>query len=192
MQTSEKREKSFFQEYYSSKPICFSLQIGGRKEEGWLYSFLVYGCFVMLCCLIITFLYIEIYKQVLRSSKNFSTSKLGERSKKLKLNSLLIVGTNLLCWCPISFLGQIFSHFFIRLYTFLYLFLQIGIYSIFFDLAVTKKAYTAILIIILPINSIINPILYTTKEITKHWKLSKQMKVIKLYVFPCLQNIFWS
>ena len=162
--------------FYDVTDLCIGLplarsmykDIGGTHMH---YSIAVFLGLNLLCFLIILFCYIEIIRKVKMSSKRARSSANMQRQIRLTVKVAAIVGTDFFCWFPIivvSIIGQS------DLYT------------------VDVRAYALMTTFVLPINSTINPFLYTiAHEINKRRKQKQtngNLNNIPLQVQKHVQN----
>lgn len=105
---------------------------------------------------------------------SFELKLKSNQEKKLPiafLQTLFVVFTNLLCWFLILILGLYFlSFFFIIIINFLTLlnsnyFSNLGISSLMTTVKLSESSYALIIICLLPLNSIINPLIHSTYDI---------------------------
>ncbi|KAJ8298829.1 hypothetical protein KUTeg_022889 [Tegillarca granosa] len=130
-----------FEKYYSASGVCVSLPLRKDKTDGWIYSFLIFVIFNFLIFLFIAIAQIPIVYHVKK------ISSIVEGSGKMKHIDVakrlsLVVATDCFCWIPIGTMGRE------------------GLMAIFgYDMKRTIYAWTVVFV--LPVNSAINPFLYT-------------------------------
>lgn len=117
---------------------------------------------------------INIYK---KSSKNIKTTKEIQISHSI----YFIILSNLMSSLPISLLGffSFFSLFFnFPLISSLFFFLLYfaGVLSVLIEINMTNSTYSYIVLVLVPINSLINPIFHTYAGIIKNWKKKENKK----------------
>lgn len=95
---------SFCQDYFSSVNICFKLFIRSSKDEGWIYSLSVFTAPNLLIIIFIMFFYSMIIWKV-HQRDDLLKNKINSKNKVSKSIYLIII-TNILCWIPISILGN--------------------------------------------------------------------------------------
>ena len=141
--------------FYDVTDLCIGLPLARSMHKDisdthMHYSIAVFLGLNLVCFLIILVCYIEIIRKVKMSSKRARSSANMQRQIRLTVKVAAIVGTDFLCWFPIilvSIIGQS------DLYT------------------VDVRAYALMTTFVLPINSTINPFLYTiAHEINKRRK----------------------
>ncbi|ELT91079.1 hypothetical protein CAPTEDRAFT_74096, partial [Capitella teleta] len=123
--------------YYSS--VCMSIHITRESPPGWQYSVAVCHGLNLLAFLFIFFAYGYMYTRIKSSSKAVGNKRSQEMTIARKMT--LIVLTDFCCWFPINIMGQ-------RL-------LALG------GMDIPGEMYSWTIVFILPINSAMNPILYT-------------------------------
>ena len=120
--------------------IPYFTTIAGSTESTWKYSIVLF-LGINLCGFVVIFLsYIAIFIKA-----RFVRAEVGQTNQsaneiKIALKMLLIVGTDLLCWIPIIILGILVQ--------------TVGV-------NVTPDIYAWLVVFVLPINSSLNPYLYT-------------------------------
>ena len=118
-----------------------------------------------ICYLIILGCYIEIIRAVKRSAKQVGRSRDMKEQIKLTVKVTAIVATDFLCWFPIILLGIL---------------VQVRVVEL------PPSVYAWCVTFVLPINSAINPYLYTVSEIISNAKTkgSKKSKISKTQSCP--------
>eukprot|EP00057_Strongylocentrotus_purpuratus_P016596 XP_011671070.1 PREDICTED: G-protein coupled receptor GRL101-like [Strongylocentrotus purpuratus] len=120
--------------------IPYSTTIAGSTVSTWKYSIVLF-LGINLCGFVVIFLsYIAIFIKA-----RFVRAEVGQTSQsakeiKMALRMLLIVGTDLFCWMPIIILGILVQ--------------TLGV-------NVTPDIYAWLVVFVMPINSSLNPYLYT-------------------------------
>ncbi|KAJ8026623.1 hypothetical protein HOLleu_31513 [Holothuria leucospilota] len=130
--------------YYGRSSVCLALPITSDRPSGWVYSFVLFIILSLLLCTVIVTCYTIIFIIARRSTKfSTSVSKSDEQMKQeqlqIALKVSLLVASDLACWMPIIIMG----------------FLALT------PSAVTGDVYAWTAIVVLPINSAVNPYLYT-------------------------------
>ena len=117
--------------------------VASSTSSTWLYSICLFLGVNLLCFLVIFCCYVAIFIKA-RISHGKAGFKIGlSREAKMALKMSLIVGTDFFCWMPIIILGIL---------------VQAG------GVDVTSDIYAWLVVFVLPINSAINPFLYTIIE----------------------------
>ena len=146
---------------YTSSAMCVSLPLTSKRPPGWLFMVIVFVCFNFLLFVLIACGQFSIYRassttrsNVPIASESFARQRLEEDLEIARRLSLIVI-TDFLCWFPVGVMGlmALNGH----------------------ELHQDAYAWTAVLII--PINSAINPILYTIPILRKKWALFKDKHV---------------
>ncbi|XP_041471968.1 relaxin receptor 2-like isoform X3 [Lytechinus variegatus] len=111
-----------------------------RSRPPWLFSIIIFIGFNLVSFTFILICYIMIFVKSTRASKNVRNSKSMNQETKLAVRMAMIVATDLVCWMPVIIMG-ILS--------------QTGAVTL------DPSLYAWTVILIVPINSSINPFLYT-------------------------------
>ncbi|XP_022807967.1 G-protein coupled receptor GRL101-like [Stylophora pistillata] len=153
--------------FYSRSAVCLPLQLSEGTPAGWEYSF---SFFVGLNFISFTFIlvaYISIFwtvKRAARAARSTNFKKESEMAKRLAF----IVMTDFCCWMPI---------------------ITISVLSLTGNFEDPNKiAYVWIAVFVLPINSSINPILYTFSTQRAKQSLTKKGKHITGIVMKTLNE----
>jgi hypothetical protein len=123
--------------FYGRSTVCLPLQLSANRPAGWKYSVGVFIGFNGAAFLFILVGYIAIFNKVQRSARRVRASRSSESS--LGKRVFFVIFTDFCCWMPIIILGLL------------------SLTGHFNDPAV----YMWIAAFVLPVNSSINPILYT-------------------------------
>ncbi|XP_071479549.1 G-protein coupled receptor GRL101-like [Diadema antillarum] len=143
-------------EFYGQTGVCLALPLTSQRPSGWLYSLSIFICANFVAFIITFWSYVAIFLSVKtsqrkvgkRSAKGREDKRLREEIK-LATKMALIVGTDLLCWMPIIIMGLMSS-------------------AGSLDLPAEVYAWTAVFI--MPVNSSLNPYLYTISTIYTQYK----------------------
>ena len=132
----KKREVGF----YGKSAVCLPLQLSTERQAGWEYAV---GIFIILN--FVSFIYIlTAYTAMFFSVKGVAKqvrSTNMKRESKMARRMMFIVLTDFLCWMPVIVIGLL------------------SLLGKFHD--PEKQAYVWIAVFVLPVNSALNPILYT-------------------------------
>ena len=123
------------------------------KAPGMFYSIALFLGFNLLCFLIIFATYAEIIRTVMRTTKEASRQRNMNEEVKLTAKVAAIVATDFFCWFPIIFTGILVQSG------------AVDVSPVFFAWVVT---------FILPINSAINPFLYTLADVIANRRQKKE------------------
>ena len=126
--------------FYGRSAVCLPLQLSSDKLAGWEYSVAIFIGFNATSFVFIMGAYIVMFKTVYQISKDVGSVH-SSRDASVAKRMLFIVLTDFCCWVPV---------------------IVIGILSLtgnFHD--PTNQIYVWIAVFVLPVNSSLNPILYT-------------------------------
>eukprot|EP00057_Strongylocentrotus_purpuratus_P018543 XP_011673017.1 PREDICTED: G-protein coupled receptor GRL101-like [Strongylocentrotus purpuratus] len=127
----------------SDRPLDFLVEYvvsNSATRPSWIYSNVTFIGVNMVLFLIIAICYVMMFVQVKRSTRSVGNVALRDREFKVAVKMAFIVGTDLACWMPIIVMGIL---------------TQSGL------VVLPTSLYAWSVIFIIPINSSINPILYT-------------------------------
>ncbi|XP_022098818.1 uncharacterized protein LOC110983669 isoform X2 [Acanthaster planci] len=134
----------FGERYYGRSGVCLALPLTGERSPGWEFSIALFLGVNLFSIITILVCYTAIYIYAKRSAKQIRSTKGATTELKLATKTFLIIATDMCCWFPIVIMG--------------YLALSGSVV-----IPPTMYAWTAVFI--LPINSSINPYLYTISSI---------------------------
>ncbi|XP_074658731.1 G-protein coupled receptor GRL101-like [Tubulanus polymorphus] len=127
--------------FYSRSGVCLSLHLTSEKRPGWEYSVAVFigmnfvGFMIIACC------YAWMYRAMSRSLQTARRqTKCQKKEVAVARKMMLIVLTDFCAWMPIIVLGML---------------------AVSGQVTIPSDVYAWIAVFVLPINSAINPILYT-------------------------------
>jgi len=124
--------------YYGGTSVCLPRFYVGLGESSWKYTiFLITINFVCFLCIAVS--YFLIYKYSSESSKIVQSTKSKERMVKMQKKIARIIATDFCCWIPICIMAYV----------------RLGV--VFDDLVYQISA-----VLLLPINSALNPFLYSS------------------------------
>ncbi|RWS06158.1 adenosine A3 receptor-like protein [Dinothrombium tinctorium] len=127
--------------YYASNGVCFPLHIEEPFMIGWQFSAIMFMGINLPSVLLIIALYLKMFL-VIKSDRKFARPALNGKKKEdviLALRFFFIVLTDCLCWIPIIVIKLI----------------------AFADIEISPSIYAWLIVFILPVNSALNPIIYT-------------------------------
>ncbi|XP_038052726.1 uncharacterized protein LOC119725394 [Patiria miniata] len=124
------------------------IPVGQGNQPAWIYSIILFLGVNLICFVVVLGCYVAIFVKVKRTASRVRNCAHRDREIKMAIKMALIVGTDFACWMPVIIMG-ILS--------------QTGAVNIGPDM------YAWIVVFILPINSSLNPYLYTvyTMVVTK-------------------------
>nr|KAG5709203.1 hypothetical protein BaRGS_017955 [Batillaria attramentaria] len=125
-------------EFYGQSGICLPLPITRQQYQGQQYAFGIFIVLNFVLFLLIGTAQVFIYLSVRVASSKFGTDR-RQQELTIARRLFLIVFTDFLCWFPIGLLGLLANH----------------------DLPIPGEANVWAAIFVLPLNSALNPFLYT-------------------------------
>uniref|UniRef100_A0A131YI75 Relaxin family peptide receptor 2 n=1 Tax=Rhipicephalus appendiculatus TaxID=34631 RepID=A0A131YI75_RHIAP len=132
------RPDYYGEEFYGSNGVCLPLHIHDPDSKGWEYSAFVFCIVNSVAFAFIAYAYLTMFVTITHSKVGLrSTQQLQDRA--IAKRFAFIVGTDFLCWMPIVFIKII-------------------------AIAGTKideTLYAWVAVFLLPVNSALNPVLYT-------------------------------
>ncbi|XP_033110165.1 G-protein coupled receptor GRL101-like [Anneissia japonica] len=151
----------FNNEFYGVTSVCLALPLTSERVRGWEYTATLFIGVNMFCFIIIFLSYSGIFFLIKRSSAKVKQMSTIDSAKKeqhiaLAVRMVIIVATDFLCWVPIIIMG---------------------ILSLTRRVDIPPEVYAWAAVFILPINSAINPFLYTIASLKKVRKRLKPSKV---------------
>lgn len=125
-------------QFYARSGVCLAFHITNQKAAGWLYSIGVFLCVNLVAFVIIVTCYTKMYREISRAARQ----NRGERPNH-PVKIALIVITSFVAWSPTIILG----------------FIALA------GIALPAAVYSWIAVLVLPVNSAINPMIYTIPNI---------------------------
>ncbi|XP_072025541.1 G-protein coupled receptor GRL101-like [Amphiura filiformis] len=144
--------------FYGRSSVCLALPLTTQRPKGWQYSIVLFLGLNLAAFLVMAFCYITIYLSVRSSAKGLHSS--GSREHiKLATRMVFLVLTDMFCWMPIIVMGCMS---------------QVGIF-------IPPDVYAWTAVLVLPLNSSLNPYLYTilTSETSRKKGNGKHSTVTK-------------
>ncbi|XP_062590924.1 G-protein coupled receptor GRL101-like [Saccostrea cucullata] len=143
--------------FYAQSGICVSLPLSVDRRPGWEYSMIEFVGINFL--LFLGILVGQIFVEVICVGRNVRSTKTRQREASLAMTLFVIVITDVFCWIPIGIL---------RMLTF-------------WEIEVSPEVYGWMVVVVMPINSAINPILYTLSSVIRkkrmeNWENSSELK----------------
>ncbi|XP_033099935.1 G-protein coupled receptor GRL101-like [Anneissia japonica] len=126
--------------YYGRQSVCLALPLTRDRLPGWEYAISIFIAFNLFGFVVIAVSYISIYICVKRKASRVKRSRRRAREIKMATKMAMIVLTDFCCWFPIILMG-IGS--------------EVGAWKLPADIYAWSATF------ILPINSSLNPYLYT-------------------------------
>ncbi|XP_048747004.2 G-protein coupled receptor GRL101-like [Ostrea edulis] len=144
----------YFHGYYSGSGVCISLPLSVQRKSGWEYSMIVFVGANFLIFIAILIGQVVIFTIVVNAGKKLQGGQSTRNRNETSLAKILIAVavTDLLCWIPIGTIGLL----------------------TFVGVDVTPKVYAWVIVVVLPINSALNPLIYTFSAIIKQVNQTSQ------------------
>ena len=93
--------------FFSASGVCLAQPLTRAKPPGWIYSFILCVGFNFVACILVTCGQWMIHKQIRHSNAKIKDRRSTTRSDTNITRNLLVVAvTNVICWLPISILGE--------------------------------------------------------------------------------------
>ncbi|XP_070567307.1 relaxin receptor 1-like [Ptychodera flava] len=124
--------------FYGGNGVCLPLRIDQVTANGWEYSFAIFVCVNFLAFVFIIFAYVKMFITIQNSRENVRSST-ENQDLNLAKRFTLIVTTDLLCWMPIIAVNLL----------------------AFGGVKIDPSVYAWVAVFVLPVNSALNPFLYT-------------------------------
>ncbi|KAH9490750.1 hypothetical protein Btru_051142, partial [Bulinus truncatus] len=133
---------------YSSNGMCLGLPLTGSGEPGWMYSLTIFIFLNFVMFVLIAIGQVAIYRS-LGGRKKISMHNPSRRKNEIDVAKQLfiIAVTDFLCWFPISVLGLLSIK----------------------GQIVSREMYAWLIVFVIPLNSAVNPMIYTVPMIYKKW-----------------------
>ena len=97
----------FKHQFYSNAGVCLALPLTNEKVPGWIYSVFLFIVLNFLLTLLIILGQWMIYHEVVSAQATLTKHISGRRNDlKIARNLLLVALTDLLCWFPVTILGN--------------------------------------------------------------------------------------
>ena len=156
--------------FFGRSSVCLPLQLSEDKPAGWEYSVGFFIALNLFAFIFILVAYIAIYCTVQTSARRAGSTRMNQDAAMAR-KMMCIVLTDFCCWMPV---------------------IVIGILSLtgnFYD--PKKLVYVVIAIFVLPVNSSINPILYTFSDATVRQALVNIVgRCGSCFVAKCKPHVF--
>ncbi|XP_035227224.1 relaxin receptor 1-like, partial [Stegodyphus dumicola] len=128
----------FGDEFYGNNGVCLPLQIHDPFSRGWEYSLIVFCGLNSVAFIFISYAYVTMFITISRSKLGLRSSQ-QQQDRTIAKRFAFIVATDLLCWVPIIVI-KILAIAGVKIYS---------------------ELYAWVAVFMLPINSALNPVLYT-------------------------------
>ena len=137
--------------FYEQSGVCLPLPITRTNVQPYSFAIMIVMNFVLFLFIVLG--QISIYLAVQSSSKSLENSKSKPKDMKLARRLMSIVVTDFLCWFPVCLLGLLAWR----------------------GMAVPGEVNVAVVTLVIPLNSALNPFLYTLNIMLER-KREKKMK----------------
>ncbi|XP_070569241.1 G-protein coupled receptor GRL101-like [Ptychodera flava] len=136
----------FGDSFYSRSPVCLSLYLTNEQTPGWIYSVAIFIFLNFLSFIAISILYLTMYLAIRRTTlaTDVQLQQTARENAAIAKRMTLIVLTDFFCWVPIAVMGML---------------------AMTDTVTIPGSVYAWTAVFILPINSAINPFLYTISVI---------------------------
>ena len=123
-----------------------NLPVAKESKPAWYFSIAIFLGLNLCCFLSIFVFYVAVFVKLRKSSQKLNRGQRRARNseRKLAIKMAVIVGTDFLCWMPVILMGVLS---------------QTGL------VVIPLEAYIWCVVFILPINSALNPYLYTVASV---------------------------
>ena len=150
--------------FYGRSAVCLALQLSNDRPPGWEYSVSIFIGLNFLAFLFISSAYTAIFWSAVKSSKSIRSTNVKRESALAKRVAFIIL-TDFCCWMPVIIVGIL------------------SLTGSFHD--PEKKVYVWMAVFVLPVNSSVNPILYTlaTPQVRKWLKKNQSNTNSKFSIF---------
>lgn len=128
-----------YADYYAANGLCLPLHIDQPFTPGWQFSAFIYLGINFAAVLIIVALYVRMYHMIMSSRQNSRPMAEKREDAILAIRFFFIVVTDCLCWIPIVVIKLIALT----------------------EVAISPTIYGWLVVFIIPVNSALNPIIYT-------------------------------
>eukprot|EP00057_Strongylocentrotus_purpuratus_P002292 XP_003724208.2 PREDICTED: G-protein coupled receptor GRL101-like [Strongylocentrotus purpuratus] len=164
--------------FYGQSGVCLALPLTVDRPAGWHYSISLFigvnfvAFLVTLLCYISIYCMFQMSKQRIVGKRNKSKEdmRLAENIK-LASRMALVVGTDLVCWLPI---------------------IVMGLMSASGTLTISAQVYAWTAVFVLPVNSSLNPYLYTFASIRQRKQKSAENRSMKYEENTMEASIFYD
>ena len=126
--------------FYGRSTVCLALQLSDDRPPGWEYSVSIFIGLNLLAFLFISLAYLAIFLSAVKSSSSIRSTNVKRESALAKRVAFIIL-TDFCCWMPVIVVGIL------------------SLTGSFHDSE--KQVYMWMAVFVLPVNSSVNPILYT-------------------------------
>ncbi|XP_072033167.1 uncharacterized protein [Amphiura filiformis] len=127
-----------------SDSLSFALPVAADSKPAWFFSIAIFLGLNLVCFICILLCYVTVFISLKITGKKFKRKRKRQEEIKMAIRMAVIVGTDFCCWMPVIIMG---------------LLSQTG------AAVIPLEMYTWSVVFILPINSSLNPYLYTIQSL---------------------------
>ncbi|XP_034314029.2 G-protein coupled receptor GRL101 [Magallana gigas] len=142
-----------YSDFYSRSTVCMSLPLTRERTSGWLYSTFLFIGFNMFIFMAIVIGQLLIYIQVKQMGKKINNDNTKREMAAFKSLSYVVL-SDAFCWIPIIVIGLLASG----------------------GVNIPSDVYAWVIVLVLPINSALNPFIYTFSMIYRQ-KIKSQNSI---------------
>ena len=147
--------------FYGRSAVCLSLQLSSDRPAGWEYSVSFFIAFNLVAFIFMLVAYIAMFVTAKRVGGAVRSTSVN-RETAMAAKMMFIILTDFFCWMPVTI---------------------IGVLSLTGNLYDPKKlVYVWIAVFVLPVNSSINPLLYTFSTTTTRKKLKSLRGTLRKFI----------
>ncbi|CAH0558040.1 unnamed protein product [Brassicogethes aeneus] len=154
----------FGDEFYGSNGVCLSLHIHEPYAMGWEYSATMFILVNAFALVFISYAYVRMINEIKASGVACRSTRQSEERDKVAQRFGIIVLTDSLCWVPIIIVKLVAL----------------------FGVAIPPDLYAWLAIFVLPINSALNPILYTLTTTVFKKQVRKYQDFFLIFLYICI------
>ena len=147
--------------FYGKSAVCLPLQLSPERMAGWEYAVGIFIGLNFVSFVYILVAYIVMFMTVKNTSKKVGSTSM-KRESQMARRMLFIILTDFLCWMPVILIGLL------------------SVLGKFHD--PDKQAYIWIAVFVLPVNSSINPILYTFSTPDVRRKIGRMKNSLRSFI----------
>ena len=137
-------ESNYFIDFYGGNGVCLPFTLTNANNHGWEFSFSVFVLMNFLVFLIIAIGYGSIFYFVRAARRNSQRNDDENMEVRLAVKSTLIIFTDFVCWMPVILLSVLALN----------------------GVSIPPEVSAWVAVFVLPLNSAINPLLYTLSNIS--------------------------
>jgi len=147
--------------FYGKSSVCLPIQLSQQRPAGWEYSVVFFMAFNFLAFAFMLVAYIVIFIKVKKSGVA-ARSTAAKRESALARKAIFIILTDFVCWMPVIVISIL------------------SLTGAFYDRS--KQVYVWIAVFVLPINSSINPYLYTFSNLQIRRRVSVKSREVSNFL----------